>query len=109
MILTSQKPKLIIWLGFFNCGDKLLIKGGLLRINDGLFHDLCHSISHMSSVINNRISYAFLSQIKPHLFNTHKTQTRFSKLLDLKALGLQLVLYPQLRLYYTTTTNFFNI
>ena len=97
------------WLEFFLLQEKLWINSGLRLIVGRVFHTLSTYNSRVPIFINNRNCYAFFANIKQHLFHTHKTQTRFCKPPNLKALGVQLMLYPQLWLYYTTTTKFFNI
>jgi len=105
----AQKLKSNRWLEFSLLQEKVWISGWL-RLTKGYVSRTLSTYNFQDLVlINNPNCYAFFANIKQHLFNTHKTQTRFCKSLNLKALGAQLMLYPQLWLYYTTTTKFFNI
>jgi hypothetical protein len=106
---STLKLKSNRWLGFSLLQEKLWISGELGLIKDCVSRTLSTHNSRALILINNPNCYAFFANIKQHLFHTHKTQTRFCKPLNLKALGEQLMLYPQLWLYYTTTTKFFNI
>ena len=106
---STLKLKSNRWLEFSLLREKLWISGGLELIKDCVSRALSTHNSRALILINNPNCYAFFANIKQHLFHTHKTQTRFYKPLNLKALGKQLMLYPQLSLYYTTTTKFFNI
>jgi len=106
---SALKLKSNRWLEFSLLQEKLWINSGLRLIRRRVFHTLSTYNFRGQIIINNRNCYAFFANTKQHLSHTHKTQTRFCKLLNLKALGGQLMLYPQLWLYYTTTTKFFNI
>ena len=106
---STLKLKSNRWLEFSLLQEKLWISGGLGLIKDCVSRTLSTYNSQALILINNRNGYPFFDNTKQHLSHTHKTQTRFCKPLNLKALGWQLMLYPQLWLYYTTTTKFFNI
>ena len=106
---STLKLKSNRWLEFSLLREKLWINGGLRLIRERVSHTLSTYNFRGQILINNRNSYPFFTNIKQHFSHTHKTQTRFCKPLNLKALGGQLMLYPQLWLYYTTTTKFFNI
>ena len=106
---STLKLKSNRWLEFSLLREKLWINGGLRLIRERVFHTLSTYNFRGQILINNRNNYPFFANIKQHLSHTHKTQTLFCKPLNLKALGGQLMLYPQLWLYYTTTTKFFNI
>ena len=106
---SSQKLKSNRWLEFSLLREKLWISSWSGLINGYVYRTLSTYNFQELIFINNPNCYAFFTNIKQHLFHTHKAQTLFCKLLNLKALGKQLMLYPQLWLYYTTTTKFFNI
>ena len=105
---STFKLKSNRWLEFSLLWEKLWINSGLMLIRERVFHTFSTHNFPGSALINNRNCYAFFANIKEHLSHTHKTQTQFCKPLNLKTLGKQLMLYPQLWLYYTTT-KFFNI
>ncbi len=109
MTRTALKPKSIHWLGFSLLQDKLWTNSGLKGTNIAFSHKPYTPKPTKEIVINNRISYSFFPDINLHLFHTDKTQTQFCKPCKTRTLGAQLRLYPQLWLYYTTTSNFFNI
>ena len=106
---NTSKLKSNRWLEFSLLREKLWINSGLRLIRERVFHTPSTYNFQGADLMNNRNCYAFFANIKQHLSHTHKAQTRFCKPFNLKALGKQLMLYPQLWLYYTTTTKFFNI
>ena len=106
---STLKLKSNHWLEFSLLQEKLWINSGLRLIRERVFHTLSTYNFRGPILINNRNGYPFFDNTKQHLSHTHKTQTQFCKPLNLKTLGKQLMLYPQLWLYYTTTTKFFNI
>ena len=106
---STLKLKSNRWLEFSLLQEKLWINSGLRLIREHASHILSTHNSQGQILINSRNSYPFFANIKQHLSHTHKTQTRFHKPFNLKALGGQLMLYPQPWLYYTTITKFFNI
>ena len=84
---STLKLKSNRWLEFSLLREKLWINGGLRLIRERVFHTLSTYNFRGQILINNRNSYPFFANIKQHLSHTHKTQTRFCKPLNLKALG----------------------
>lgn len=103
------KPESLTWLGFSLLGDKLWVNCSSLLVKKPLLNRVFRSHHAPRQVINNPDTYAFFSMFKQHFFHSHKTQTQFCNSLFYKTLESDLRLYPHERLYYTTTTNFFNI